>query len=608
MALNTFTGATDNNWGTATNWSQGTVPTNTDTYTTTFNGASPNCTVNTSARFAQIIDFTAYTNTITMTNSISVSGNVTLGASMVISGAGSLNVAATATMTSNGKTWPNAMTFSVASTKTLADNWTITRTVTITNSGNVFTGNTMNIAEGLTGAGSCSGTTVIVLNGTGTWNTTGTVQNSLTFNTAGTITVSGTILYNTGTLTYTAGTVTTTSSTLSIGATGTTLNTSGITWNNVIYTTGTQTCTLSSDLNLSGTLIFSNITMTVTINGAFYINVTGGVTHNNGCTINGTCLGMNLTGTGTYNNNGTDFQYFPLTINTAGTITFVNGINLFGTTFTYTAGTVDWGTALIQTGGAGMVLTLGSQVPFKLHMIGNAGYTVTLSSDLTVSNAVSMGTNGPLTINGNTLKINGNLSIVNNVAISGTTNFLLNGSGVWSCNGIGVLQNNLTIDTFGTIVINSVRTDYNTGTFTYVKGNVIANYGTLVMGTGTFVDVHKIIWGNVRIAAGQTVTMNGFFNGIPGTSTRVKSTTTANYTVLFTTTTTKKSFFTKVSNCTVTQKGQLCLMSANSNYGGNVGVTTYEDTSFKGFALSERTSEVGYGFSGSSPFNGFGIN
>jgi hypothetical protein len=133
MAVNAFRGTTDSNWGTAANWTQGTVPTAADGHVTTFDASSPNCTVNTSSRVCNNLDFTGYTNTITMTNQITVSGNVTLVSTMAsrVAGAGALLINATSTMTSNGGTWPNALTIQgISQTYTLADNWVVTGTFT----------------------------------------------------------------------------------------------------------------------------------------------------------------------------------------------------------------------------------------------------------------------------------------------------------------------------------------------------------------------------------------------------------------------------------------------------------------------------------------------
>ena len=129
----------------------------------------------------------------------------------------------------------------------------------------VLNGNTVFIGGGLslTTTGLTSGTTLIILNGTGTWNhsAVGQLRNNLTINTSGTITITINIYYNTGTLTYTAGTVVTTGSNLNIGA-STTLTTNGMIWNNIL--TGGVTLTLTNLLSATGTLSLSTGTTFVT--------------------------------------------------------------------------------------------------------------------------------------------------------------------------------------------------------------------------------------------------------------------------------------------------------------------------------------------------------
>lgn len=111
-----------------------------------------------------------------------------------------------------------------------------------------------------------SGTTNIILNGTGTFSntqySTGNFRNNLTFNTAGTITISGNINYRTGTITYTSGTIITTGSTLNLRE-NTTLNTAGIVWNNISTVLTSMTITLNSTLELSGTWTLGNFNLTM---------------------------------------------------------------------------------------------------------------------------------------------------------------------------------------------------------------------------------------------------------------------------------------------------------------------------------------------------------
>lgn len=363
-ANNFISGGVDNNWGTAGNWSLGAVPTASDGNITTFTSSSPNCTVN-GNRVANEIDFSSYTNTITMTGSITVSGNITLGASMNVSGTGNLADNATGNFTSNGFSWPNGVvvngnskivTFTDASNlgylQIAAANGTnavsiqadmtlvhLFYGITVTPQGlnglfNVY------ISGSITGAGTTSylsGTANLILNGTGTWSgvNTGGIRNNLIINTSGTITVSGNVYYNSGTLTYTAGTVVTTSSTLNVIGTAT-LNTNGIAWNNVSFSGTAQTFTFSSDLTVQN-LTCNAYTSVLLGDKTIYINGNYTQALQFGNPGNTTIV---MRGTGTLL--ATGFITPNLVINTAGTITFGATIyfGVFSKTITYTAGTV----------------------------------------------------------------------------------------------------------------------------------------------------------------------------------------------------------------------------------------------------------------------------
>jgi len=180
MANNIFTGTTNNNWGTATNWSLGVVPINNDGNTVVFNASSPGCALNV-AGSANAIDFTGYTGTITMTNYLNVAGNVTLSSGMTIAGSSYLAVTNNATLTSNGKTWPNDIQLGTsARTIAFADNWTVYGSaISTSGTGNIWNGSTLYIGGSLTFNGNGSGTTNIVMFGTGTFS--GTAANNLTF-------------------------------------------------------------------------------------------------------------------------------------------------------------------------------------------------------------------------------------------------------------------------------------------------------------------------------------------------------------------------------------------------------------------------------------------
>ena len=287
MAANNFqSGGVDNNWGTTGNWSLGSVPTSNDGNIATFNASSPNCTVNTSARVCNHIDFSAYTNTITMTNNISVSGNVTLGASMGVSGTGTLLVKTTSNMTSNGKTWPNNLTLNGSTfTATLIDNWAVTGAYTQGDSSSTVTLNgafTMtvsgNLNLGAAAGGIAAGSATVIAGTSGTQSLTnggGTCRVNLTFNAAGTVTMPATFSFNTGTLTYTAGTVDASGTTLTCNGANTTLAVNGLTWGAVTLS-GVATITLSENVNCAGLLTLGSTTNALAVNGNA-INCSGGV-------------------------------------------------------------------------------------------------------------------------------------------------------------------------------------------------------------------------------------------------------------------------------------------------------------------------------------------
>lgn len=319
MAVNKFqNGGVDSLYGTAGNWSQGTVPTASDGHVTTFDATSPNCTI-ASNRVANIIDFTGYTNTITFTNNLTVSGNITLGSTMLFSGAGVLSINATGTI-SSGVTCPQPFTLTAAMTVTISGTWINSGLVTIGSGSTSLTINTGTLAfsGSLThghSTGDLQGSATIRCTGTGTLtsnsNIAGTFRLNFVVNSAGTLTFSNPLrLASGGTFTYTAGTVSGGALLCRVG--GATLNTAGMTWNTVTVggtSAASQTVTLTSNLTLTGLLSVGGGTTTQTING-FAIAASGGVTHSasTGAVSGTTTIGMTdgaLTGptsTGRINN------------------------------------------------------------------------------------------------------------------------------------------------------------------------------------------------------------------------------------------------------------------------------------------------------------------
>jgi hypothetical protein len=256
MAVNLFQTGGGGNWNNTASWSLGTIPTSSDGHVATFDATSPNCTLG-GNRTCNNIDFTGYTNTLTMgTSTLTVSGNMTFDTGMNISGTGTLVNNASATITSNGFAWPNQLNLSGTNTKTFVGDFTCNGLLNFPSGGNPTLNKTTSekiyAIGGLTLTSTPAGNMDVYLQG-------GTLQGagSFAFNLFldGNVTVSGTIgLGNGSTITRISGTITTTGSLLNIIG-NTTFDTDGIAWNDVATPTGGGgTITINSTLTVNGTL------------------------------------------------------------------------------------------------------------------------------------------------------------------------------------------------------------------------------------------------------------------------------------------------------------------------------------------------------------------
>lgn len=133
---------------------------------------------------------------------------------------------------------------------------------------------------------------------------------------------------------------------------------------------------------------------------------------------------------------------------------------------------------------------------------GGTSKVYTLANDWTCTATVTISGTTP-TINGNTFYLSNNL-VLSTSSTSGTTNFILNGTGTWS--GAGVLRNNLTINTAGTITMGTTAA-YAGGVLTYTAGTVITTVNTLTIVGSATLNTDGIIWNNIIFTAGTTHTL-----------------------------------------------------------------------------------------------------
>ena len=463
-----------------------------------FTTSSGQLTVNTITTI-QDIDFSNYQNVITFNSVLNISRNITFGDAgglstyTVASNAnGDFRKTGTGNLTSNGKVWTYRFTFSSGSfTVTLMDLITISGLITVSGAtGNTFTLNSNNVFDperfDALGDFTSSGTGSI-LTGNATIKFTGTSNQSISYSstgqtrssikidkTGGTLSLSGTINYNTGTFTYVQGTVDAGTSTLN-SAVGTTFETNGIIWNNVTLAgTTAQTFTLNNNLTVSGTLSFSGTT-TTTINDS-NIFIIGNLSVTTTATINGTTLiTFNGTGNQTWNHTVAGYLGTSVTINkTSGTLTL--GANVYYRTGTLTynniGGIVDTTTNNSRLNSNLSTTFVTDGIIWNNATFSGSNQTFTLTNNFTLSGTLTLSGTGGTNTTINTGDINvGGLLVTTTSSIIGSSIINFTGTGTWNHTAAGYILKNININTSGTLTLGA-NIYYSVNTITYISGTV----------------------------------------------------------------------------------------------------------------------------------------
>ena len=532
------------NWGDTANWSDtsgGTggfsVPTSADDVI--FDGNSGDCIVNATGRVCKTIDFTNYTNTITMTNTITVSGNVTLGSGMSIAGSANLIINETSTITSNGKSWDTGLILgsnnNLNKTYTLVGNLTVLGSVKKINGGNaIISSNTLFIGGSFDTDSvgiNIQGTTNIVMNGTGAVGNSSydlDLRLPFTINTTGTITfirrlrigvnliyVAGNIVINPGhELYYTAAV---------------TLDTSTIVWNIINFTNpnSSSAVTLLSDLRCGGTFYAGGSSNTNTYNttvGAKII-VTGNLIMGSTGGITGTA-DLEIVGTGDQSWSGAGPISTNLTIDKpSGTLSIFGEVRYSTKLFRYISGDVDVGTSSLRILSTTTVqLDIGGIRWNTLTLGTTAAATITLLSDITC-NSVAFTSNNALTITVNGFSITtsfislGFVSSGNYTYTAGTTKFILVGQASvnYSITQLGILGNTIEIDCEQITFPNSLRFGSSSNPQIIYKKGVVKGLRDLV-GAFSFTlnDISALKnLVSIRMSPNQTLTLNNPIIGHP---------------------------------------------------------------------------------------------
>jgi hypothetical protein len=589
------------NWGDPANWSltdgggaTGAVPSSTDD--AVFTNNSGNCTVNTTNRVCQTLNFnggTGYTNTITFTFNISVSGAITLSSGMTFAGAATLRYFSglNSTLTSNGKEVGVVFEFVCqgSHTITFADNWTFGENL-ILQSGTgaavmIYNGNNLLCKKSLLTNNSSGrllyGTTKIQMIGSGDIGTVGAVLNvglDLEINTVGSYTIRNftwgylggrTLKYTTGTVTHATGTTLT----LSINTNATnTLDLNGIDFQTISIAGGsTVVYNLLSNLKC---VTLSNPSTAFTVNGnTIYVT-------SYSCTANAQ-TGTSLIYFNGWNGDGTfasgNFQ-LSATIDTPNTLTITDVTVQGGASITHIQGNiVHTGTLTLAT----CTLSFLPNVLINNLVRATTNTTATYNSNITCKSFQNGIFNSNKTNNGGVIYILESFtSSITSGTFTGTTKFVIAGNCTISMNfNLGTnngILNEVEINSNGVVTISGNYVFGATSIFKHTRGTIISKGSTVLFITGaTVLGASRMNLDNVQIAGGGTITMDEFFSGTPQIPTKVVSTTTTNYTINFTDGFEKLAKNVRVSRCTISKRGQLLLLSKGGFGINNLGIRYY---------------------------------
>jgi len=542
MATYTAT-ALGGNWNVAATWSGGTpggVPGSGDV--ALFNQLSGPVTVTSGARCSEL-NFnsgTGYANTITFANELLIeatsafatAGNITLSNAVgfTIAGPNGINWNSTGNLSRIFTSFsipfnlPFRITGNGSNTITLVGNFTVSNF-----NGNIGTLNGSNlIINGNLFAGITSGTSSCVLAGaTTTWNT-GSSLNRVIFNSAGTITILGSVNCYTS-ITWTSGTIVTTGSTITMQVMSS-ISLAGITLNNMSFPTTATICTVTGDFTLIGNLSFSG--SGATMNGTGKVFVLGNVTGSgNSGTFRIEMQGTANTIQGTVNQ--------PVIINTSGTIT-IGPANDFGGNLTLTAGTLNLANNLTKRGsnfiiatgflftGSGNLLfrdvsfinttctitTNGVSFPNSVQILPqtNVSNTLILNDNFTVLGSFSCligASSGQVhTINGNSLFVRGNFTTTTTGGVAGTTTIVFEGTSDMTWSQIGQMQNNITINkpTANVSISGTFPWGAAGRTLNRIAGNILPGSSAISIPNSISVTINDMTFWSLTVGTNVTIT------------------------------------------------------------------------------------------------------
>lgn len=462
-------------------------------------------------------------------NNIAILGNFTYTAGTIVPGTSTVNFYGTKTITGSVSLYNAAFSNSTAaSVITLGNTTNITVTNTLDFNGNTGAGWYLTVNTGTITAqgnitdniqqGGGSGSTVILISGTGNQTFTGAGSTSKHFlpaininKSSGTLTLASTICVG-GHWTYTAGTIDPGTSEV-VFCWGKTISGSH-TLNAVgFYYTGsviTVTVSAGTVLTVNGTYKHYGSNPSALILNSGTIEVKGNIDLSTASGLGGGTTLMKICGTGNQTITGHTLGDGLLPVveinKPSGTLSLTNKVSTGGSSWTYTAGTVNAGTSTVRF--FNQVTITGSMSLNHVELYSGGSYTATISSgtQLSVNNLIFSGSTLSTghTVNSGTITVSGNITHQRLQYGGGTTNIILNGSG------------NQTI--YGRGTVNSYRA---------WLPNLIINKS----GGNVTVDSSVIVKGRLTLKGSSNYEINGTNGGelwVGGDSITLGSTSTAN--------------------------------------------------------------------------------
>ena len=272
----------------------------------------------------------------------------------------------------------------------------------------------------------------------------------------------------------------------------------------------------------------------------------------------------------------------PVTIESGTTTTISNSATLNTVVFNNNGTLVADGSTFNIVGGC-TINGLNTTILNNLTISTNSTSTLILGSDITVfgSYTLGVGANYTVTITGGniftyrdvTLSITAAGSSVLGMAAGYALYFLGYGTINWGCGvGSSYIKGDMIFNTTGKYYLvtrtNSSGSRYDGGTINLISGTVDASKFDFISRTQvatTFLNFNKIIFRSVVLTSGSTYNMNTFFSGSANVKTKVSSSASTNYIITFTDGFEKIAKFVKVSNCTITNRGQLLITTDKGN-------------------------------------------